>query len=123
MHPRNPLLTPSSPLWNAQWAAGLTWFEGSQKLAQHNWSAVQRWAHQTGQIGLETLNRSSAAFAEHALAAAPRDPSPPNVAIAASTNPIGAFNPLEWSPQFVHWMRTANDAFNVFRGQGSSISN
>ncbi len=62
-----PLLTQQQTLWRANTAAALASIDGSQRLARLQWDLLQRWGNQTGQIVLDTVERSSAAFAERAL--------------------------------------------------------
>lgn len=62
-----PMLTQQQTLWRANTAAALASIDGSQRLARLQWDLLQRWGNQTGQIVLDTVERSSAAFAERAL--------------------------------------------------------
>lgn len=64
----HPLLTQQQTLWRANADAALASIDGSQRLARLQWDLLQRWGNQTGQIVLDTVERSSAAFAERALA-------------------------------------------------------
>ena len=63
----HPLLTQQQTLWHANTAAALASIDGSQRLARLQWDLLQRWGNQTGQIVLDTVERSSAAFAARAM--------------------------------------------------------
>jgi hypothetical protein len=42
--------------------------DGSQRLARMQWELCQRWSSQTSQIVMDTIEQSSAVFAEQAVA-------------------------------------------------------
>ncbi len=64
----HPLLTQQQSLWSANVAATMASIDGSQRLARMQWELCQRWGTQTSQIVMDTLERSSAVFAEQAVA-------------------------------------------------------
>ena len=64
----HPLLTQQQSLWSANVAATMASIDGSQRLARMQWELCQRWSSQTSQIVMDTIERSSAVFAEQAVA-------------------------------------------------------
>ena len=64
----HPLLTQQQFLWNANVAATMASIDGGQRLARMQWELCQRWSSQTSQIVMDTFERSSAVFAEQAVA-------------------------------------------------------
>ena len=62
------LLTQQQSLWSANVAATMASIDGSQRLARMQWELCQRWSSQTSQIVMDTIERSSAVFAEQAVA-------------------------------------------------------
>jgi hypothetical protein len=64
----HPLLTQQQSLWSANVAATMASIDGSQRLVRMQWELCQRWGTQTSQIVMDTLERSSAVFAEQAVA-------------------------------------------------------
>ncbi len=64
----HPLLTQQQSLWSANVAATMASIDGSQRLARMQWELCQRWGTQTSQIVMDTIERSSAVFAEQAVA-------------------------------------------------------
>ena len=55
-------------LWSANVAATMASIDGSQRLARMQWELCQRWSSQTSQIVMDTIEQSSAVFAEQAVA-------------------------------------------------------
>ena len=64
----HPLLTQQQSLWSANVAATMASIDGSQRLARMQWELCQRWSSQTSQIVMDTIEQSSAVFAEQAVA-------------------------------------------------------
>jgi len=64
----HPLLTQQQSFWSANVAATMASIDGSQRLARMQWELCQRWSSQTSQIVMDTIEQSSAVFAEQAVA-------------------------------------------------------
>lgn len=64
----HPLLPHQQSFWSANVAATMASIDGSQRLARMQWELYQRWGSQSSQIVMDTFERSSAVFAEQAVA-------------------------------------------------------
>jgi hypothetical protein len=117
----HPLLTQQQSLWSAHVAATMASIDGSQRLARMQWDLCQRWGSQTTKIVMDTLEHSSAVFAEQAVALqrsleapAPQAPAPlpvllPLQASAALPTPFPLFGATQ------RFIEMANNLSSVMR--------
>jgi len=118
----HPLLTQQQTLWRANTAAALASIDGSQRLARLQWDLLQRWGNQTGQIVLDTVERSSAAFAHRALEWQQSLQAPADGA-GSSSQPVGAFAMSPATPERVRTISNPMfDATQAFLEMATSLS-